>query len=339
MSEPRALGRYFYRDRLAGQAVRFYDELDRQLARGDYHAEVPLRLENQDRAYRDAFDACKALRQDRPEYFFLGPEMSFFYRGGREGYMKLQMLYTPAEIEALKAPFQQRMLRLLAGTADLSPVQREELLYTRLARQLRYQNSGSARDHNLVGPMLASQGVCEGQNALLMYCLRRAGLACVQIRGKGRTQNHCWAMVWLNGEPVHCDLTWEKPGRGVLLYRYFNLTDEQIARDHSGFAGPGLPVCRTEAYSYYRLHGHSFRSLMELIGHLHREVRQNGVAYGQIQPVCTGVQMDRAVNAALRGLPGCWNVYRVDSLRAVVLAAQSGPMNQQEVYHAAAGNS
>lgn len=324
MSEPRALGRYFYGDRLPGQARRFYDVLDSRLAGGDYRAEVPLTLEEQDRADRDAFAACKALRHDRPEYFFLGRKMTFFYCGGREGRLRMQILYTPAEIETLKTTFRQKMLPLMAGTADKSLVQREELIYSRLARQLRYQNTRSEQEHNLVGPMLASRGVCEGQNALLLYCLRRAGVTCVQVLGKGRTENHCWAMVWLNGEPVHCDVTWEKPGKGVMLYRYFNLTDEQIARDHSGFAGQNLPACCTETYSYYRLHGHSVCSLAELAGHLRSGAQRGGMAYGQMQPSCTDAQMSRAVNAALRGLPGCWNIYHVASLGAVALMKQAG---------------
>lgn len=324
MSEPRALGRYFYGDRLPGQARRFYDVLDSRLAGGDYRAEVPLTLEERDRADRDAFAACKALRHDRPEYFFLGRKMTFFYCGGREGRLRMQILYTPAEIETLKTTFRQKMLPLMAGTADKSLVQREELIYSRLARQLRYQNTRSEQEHNLVGPMLASRGVCEGQNALLLYCLRRAGVTCVQVLGKGRTENHCWAMVWLNGEPVHCDVTWEKPGKGVMLYRYFNLTDEQIARDHSGFAGQNLPACCTETYSYYRLHGHSVCSLAELAGHLRSGAQRGGMAYGQMQPPCTDAQMSRAVNAALRGLPGCWNIYHVASLGAVALMKQAG---------------
>lgn len=324
MSEPRALGRYFYGDRLPGQARRFYDVLDSRLAGGDYRAEVPLTLEERDRADRDAFAACKALRHDRPEYFFLGRKMTFFYCGGREGRLRMQILYTPAEIETLKTTFRQKMLPLMAGTADKSLVQREELIYSRLARQLRYQNTRSEQEHNLVGPMLASRGVCEGQNALLLYCLRRAGVTCVQVLGKGRTENHCWAMVWLNGEPVHCDVTWEKPGKGVMLYRYFNLTDEQIARDHSGFAGQNLPACCTETYSYYRLHGHSVCSLAELAGHLRSGAQRGGMAYGQLQPSCTDAQMSRAVNAALRGLPGCWNIYHVASLGDVALMKQAG---------------
>ena len=298
--------------------------LDSRLAGGDYRAEVPLTLEERDRADRDAFAACKALRHDRPEYFFLGRKMTFFYCGGREGRLRMQILYTPAEIETLKTTFRQKMLPLMAGTADKSLVQREELIYSRLARQLRYQNTRSEQEHNLVGPMLASRGVCEGQNALLLYCLRRAGVTCVQVLGKGRTENHCWAMVWLNGEPVHCDVTWEKPGKGVMLYRYFNLTDEQIARDHSGFAGQNLPACCTETYSYYRLHGHSVCSLAELAGHLRSGAQRGGMAYGQLQPSCTDAQMSRAVNAALRGLPGCWNIYHVASLGAVALMKQAG---------------
>lgn len=324
MSEPRALGRYFYGDRLPGQARRFYDVLDSRLAGGDYRAEVPLTLEERDRADHDAFAACKALRHDRPEYFFLGRKMTFFSSGGREGRLRMQILYTPVEIETLKTTFRRKMLPLMAGMADKSLVQREELIYSRLARQLRYQNTRSEQEHNLVGPMLASRGVCEGQNALLLYCLRRAGVTCVQVLGKGRTENHCWAMIWLNGEPVHCDVTWEKPGKGVMLYRYFNLTDEQIARDHSGFAGQNLPACCTETYSYYRLHGHSVCSLAELAGHLRSGAQRGGMAYGQMQPSCTDAQMSRAVNAALRGLPGCWNIYHVASLGAVALMKQAG---------------
>ena len=128
MSEPRALGRYFYGDRLPGQARRFYDVLDSRLAGGDYRAEVPLTLEERDRADRDAFAACKALRHDRPEYFFLGRKMTFVYCGGREGRLRMQILYTPAEIETLKTTFRQKMLPLMAGTADKSLVQREELI-------------------------------------------------------------------------------------------------------------------------------------------------------------------------------------------------------------------
>ena len=48
------------------------------------------------------------------------------------------------------------------------------------------------------------------------------------------------------------------------------------------------------------------------------------MAYGQMQLPCTDAQMGRAVNAALCGLPGCWNIYHVASLRAVALMKQAG---------------
>ena len=88
--------------------------------------------------------------------------------------------------------------------------------------------------------------------------------------------------------------------------------------------GQALPACRTEAYSYYRLHGHSVCSLAELTGHLRSGAAQGGMAYGQMQPPCTDAQMGRAIHEALRGLPGCWNIYHVASLRAVALMKQAG---------------
>lgn len=107
------------------------------------------------------------------------------------------------------------------------------------------------RDHNIVGPVLLSAGVCEGYNALLMLALRRVGLPCIKVYGVGKSGGgHCWSVVWLEGEPVHCDVTWDKPSRGAVRFAYLNRSDCQIARDHGDFRRPGIPVCRSERWNY-----------------------------------------------------------------------------------------
>ena len=77
-----------------------------------------------------------------------------------------------------------------------------------IARKLSYNNHSDVRDHNIVGPILMSSGVCEGHNALLLLCFRRIGIPCIKVYGKTKTDGwHCWTIAWINGTPVHCDVT------------------------------------------------------------------------------------------------------------------------------------
>ena len=84
-----------------------------------------------------------------------------------------------------------------------------------------------------------------------MLALRRVGLPCIKVYGVGKSGGgHCWSVVWLEGEPVHCDVTWDKPSRGAVRFAYLNRSDCQIARDHGDFRRPGIPVCRSERWNY-----------------------------------------------------------------------------------------
>lgn len=170
---------------------------------------------------------------------------------GQTGDMRCAVLYTPDQIGRIRYQLRRCLFQLVRGTAGLPPVEREILVYERIARRLTYINNGDVRDHNIVGPVLLSAGVCEGYNALLMLALRRVGLPCIKVYGVGKSGGgHCWSVVWLEGEPVHCDVTWDKPSRGAVRFAYLNRSDCQIARDHGDFRRPGIPVCRSERWNY-----------------------------------------------------------------------------------------
>lgn len=85
-------------------------------------------------------------------------------------------LYARPRSGRIRYQLRRCLFQLVRGTAGLPPVEREILVYERIARRLTYINNGDVRDHNIVGPVLLSAGVCEGYNALLMLALRRVGL-------------------------------------------------------------------------------------------------------------------------------------------------------------------
>ena len=244
---PKKLGAEYYRNLLNRQGRRFYDCINRQLLEKGYSGVTELAIEDEKTAVSDCFAAYKAVRDDHPEYFFLGFQSEFLYQK-RFGTLRYPILYSAAQIREIQYQLRKYICSLVRGTAELTVLEKERLVYERIARRLTYRNNQDVRDHNIVGPVLFSAGVCEGQNALLLLCLRRIGIPCIKVYGKTRTDTvHCWTIAWVKGEPVHCDVTWDGTKKGDVSFRYLNLSDRQISADHKAFLCSQIPKCRSEA--------------------------------------------------------------------------------------------
>ena len=75
---------------------------------------------------------------------------------------------------------------------------------------------------------------------------------------------HCWTIAWINGIPVHCDVTWDGTEEGLVRFDYLNLSDNQISGDHYDFKCARVPERTSETLSYYNYRGlcvHSFNDL------------------------------------------------------------------------------
>ena len=246
----------FYRDQLKSEQARaFYNEMINSISRGNEGGIFPLAFSNRAAASRDAFDALQALRYDRPEFFFLSRSSRTVLRGERLVLMN-EVLYTPEQILRIQTHLNRELDRLVAGTAHLPEWEREKRIYERLIRRLTYVDHSEDRvpkdyDHNVVGPLLQGSGVCEGFSCLLMLALRKAGIPCIRVSGHGKNEAHCWNMAWIEGSPVHLDITWDSVNdRGDVGFFYFNLTDEQITRDHR-ITTRGLPQCLDPSKGYH----------------------------------------------------------------------------------------
>lgn len=253
-SIPDKLGTEFYRGLLTDQGKSFYDRINAQLLKGDYSGVTDFVISDCVSAASDCFAAYKTLRDDHPEYFYLGFQ-SEFTRCGCKGTLKYPILYTARNIERIRDQMRKCICQLVRGTAGLSMMEREILVYERIAKKLAYENHGDVRDHNIVGPVLLSSGVCEGHNALLLLCYRRIGIPCIKVYGKSKSDGgHCWTMAWIDGKAAHCDVTWDSAEGGRVRFDYLNRSDRQIAADHRGFEGTHIPRCTDETmgYDYHR---------------------------------------------------------------------------------------
>ena len=271
---PRKLGAEYYRSFLTQQGKVCYDHILRQLSRKDYSGVSSINIQDVSSAASDCFAAYKAVRDDHPEFFFLGYQ-SEFTRIVHKGMLKYPILYSEDIIERVQYQIRKSVCHLVRGTAGLPSVESEILVYERIAKKLSYNNHGDVRDHNIVGPVLYNAGVCEGHNALLMLCFRRIGIPCIKVYGKTKTDGwHCWTIAWINGAPVHCDVTWDNPDKdtGVVWFNYLNLSDKQISVNHHEFSSSQIPACVSERFTYHRYKGLSVNSASELITRMEKDL-------------------------------------------------------------------
>lgn len=302
MGAPRMLGNYYYRDQLNDQAQAFYDSILSRFHSQDYSGVIPLRVMQPATISADCHAAFRAVRDDHPELFFLGTQYELT-RKGDQATMKCDMLYTPDRIRRVQRQLTKRIWQITGDTSGLPQAERERIAYERIAKQLTYVNNDDHRDHNIVGPVLLSAGVCEGYNALLMLCLRWMGIPCIKVYGKSQKDRwHCWSIVWIHGIPVHCDVTWDKPHNGTVFFDYFNLSDDQISRDHFSFRADNIPGCTSEELNYCCLHQCSFRTQDAFAGYVRSKIRDISQTpiFAQLCFAGTEEAIQEAVNSALR---------------------------------------
>lgn len=249
---PPKLGAQWHRDQLSSpESRRIYDCIDAQLARKNYCGKTSFQI-SPDIPPSAIFDAYTALRLDRPEYFFLGMDQQLTRcPTTRTGSLTYSMLYNPGTIVRVQKQLERGIRRITFGTDGLSGPDKAAMIYERIATGVKYRerDTKDARDYNVVSPLLYHEGVCRGISALLTLCLRAVQIPCIRVSGGAGTGpgRHCWNVCYIDGTPVHLDVTWDL-GK-TCQYEYFALSGRQIReKRHYDFTAP---MCIEERYAHY----------------------------------------------------------------------------------------
>ena len=96
-------------------------------------------------------------------------------------------------------------------------------------------DSENNNSHKATGPLIDGIALCSGYSDAMKIYLDKLGIPNYKISNS----NHIWNLVYLNGEWLHLDLTWDDPvttdGSNILLHRFFLITtDELMKLDKNG---------------------------------------------------------------------------------------------------------
>ena len=243
--------------------------------------------------------AWDAVGYDYPQLFYYNSyEKRYQYEGimsdgvipeGNRDYVALIISYlTFSDLEREKVEFEETSDYLIESAGIISAdsdYTKAKKLHNTLIGWVEYdhktaeENSANSLSHTAYNAIVNHSAVCDGYARAYQYLLYKVGILSHIITGYGQSgalpENHAWNMVWLDGKPYYTDVTWDdmqtQNGANIgISYRYFNINDDILKRDHcinkkidhnNGNTildvdlGYELPVCTSTDNWYYNNDG------------------------------------------------------------------------------------
>jgi len=201
---------------------------------------------------------------DNPQYFWFLGSYSYSYAGGFVvGFYPTYSLdgstVSKTEIVAANAVFEQKLQAILdelslRGIKD--DYDKAVWLHDKVAHIVTY--AFGANNQSAYGALVDGYAVCAGYTRLYQTLLLRAGIPAWTVKGtsidpvSNTPTNHAWTLLWINGNCVYTDLTWNDQGT-ELYHLYFANGLSEFAETHIPRAPYDelLPECQCVDLGYF----------------------------------------------------------------------------------------
>ena len=149
-------------------------------------------------------------------------------------------------------------LRIFDTAKTMSDADKELYVHDYCLKNFTYDHTRGEQANSVLGLVLYGTAVCEGIAKFVNLALDYLGVKCLVVTGdginpsNGTTEAHAWNIVKLERQTYHLDVTFDLGISGnSLRYDYFNLSDNDIKKDH--IITSDVPECTTTGSDYYSL--------------------------------------------------------------------------------------
>lgn len=139
-------------------------------------------------------------------YIYLGKEPVTLYsvREGEEDYAIFFSCDNPGLALGQHRQVQDKLAGLAGAARDLGDREKAEFFYQWIYNHVSYDES--LQNRTVYHAVMEGKSVCWGYVSAYLSLCRMAGLTCEPVyRG-----NHAWNRIWLDGQWIYCDITWDK---------------------------------------------------------------------------------------------------------------------------------
>lgn len=210
---------------------------------------------------------------DNPEIFWVDSSYSFS-KSPSGIFVEPEYRFNDEEIEKMKAELSAEVSRIVAlagsGASDFG---REKFFHDYICKNTvydleTYDNFGDSAYSVLID----GKAICEGYARALKMLLDACGIYNYLVVGntendEGKMEGHMWNVVSVDGGLYHIDVTWDDADGdlGEIIYLYFNLTDDDIRKDHFDIE-PNDNSCSSLKFNYFAVNGLYFNSFNNFKG-------------------------------------------------------------------------
>lgn len=205
--------------------------------------------------YKKCISDMKDLSQDQdllthinnfvhPFYSFSNIRTSMSESG--EINIHVDYLYQELEIRVINEKIDAYIKENISRNMD--DYEKIKLFHDDIINQTKYDVSrnenGESSYHSYIayGPLVEGYATCNGYTDVMAIYLSKLGIENFKIattkENEDEGEGHVWNAVYLNGEWLHLDLTWDDPvssdGKDYLQHKYFLINDEELKKADEG---------------------------------------------------------------------------------------------------------
>ena len=200
-------------------------------------------------------DVFKAVLYDNPEIFWIKNDYKY-YAYGSKVLFKPNYSYSQDDALVYANQLNSKVEEILSQVnSAASDYDKELLFHDYLCKNIVYDmETFGATGATAYTALINGKAVCEGYARSMQLLLDKSGIYNYLVIGDGvsdgETEAHMWNVVKIGDEYYHLDVTWnDVENTKEPSYLYFNITDEEISRDHINVS-PADNNCYGVYYNY-----------------------------------------------------------------------------------------
>lgn len=179
-----------------------------------------------------------AVKNDNPHFYYVDWSV-LVYSCQLQGLKTvLRLNYLIGRIEAKNYYYRIKMIaQRIKGNTEFSTIRN---VHDYLAKTIKYNHDAilkktyNVKDHNVIGPLFESKGVCEGISRAAQILLRILNVECTYQCGlvDSKTNSirglHAWNLINIKGKVKKMDITWDLSVNGKVSHKYFAVPEDYV---------------------------------------------------------------------------------------------------------------
>ncbi|WP_242282021.1 S-layer homology domain-containing protein [Bacillus cereus group sp. BfR-BA-01346] len=230
----------------------FKDEVQKRINTYETNITLPYKTTNSNtkEVMNTLFNAYKEVASKNEYTNYNRSNVSYGLNGSPGNYtFTLKITYRETKEQTEYVMKQAKAIVSSITQVGMDDHEKVKAIHDYVVKHISYDTSYKA--YTAYEALVNRSAVCQGYALLTYQLLKEAGIENHFVVGTGDGQPHAWNLVKIENKWYHLDTTFDDPvpdEQGRITYSYFNLSDEQIARNHEWNRGD-YPQATTNYYS------------------------------------------------------------------------------------------